>query len=971
MGELASARPEFLRPLFAPIMKIDEEQRMVWGYASTEARDHQGETILRSAIEAALPEYMLWRNIREMHQPSAVGTAEEATPDAKGLWLGAKVVDDRAWLKCKSKVYKGFSIGGRVTARDNIDRSIVTGLELTEISLVDRPANPDAMFTAVKRDDGTDTCALFKRADGELMPQPVQKWECGIADHQHYSKADASSCMANTLNKGITVLPPVYVRADGTLDFPEATRQALDKFHNLKDFRGRPFVPEATKQAFDKWLKEVMAVKRNEDGSVTPIDKGMTATNSFVVECSSEEFAGRMHDFLAEIGNIAGGGHSFILTDEEGTKLSIDGDGSDHFQVGNMKAVVEKRQPNLASGKFGTHEAAAKEADDKATDHGARAFDARADERKHRMKAQRARDKGDARGVVIHERLAGAAASLAEQHDQSAEQHRQLADRHRASISKSLATENEMTTAVADAQKAATDAVAALNEIAKGEQDHAVEAGEALKSAGTHETAALAYEKTAQEDREKVTKASSKDRVTLADSAVLNETMAAHQHTLADGYYDLYMHHADLTKLKKSEIKSAIEAHLTVATRHGSLAESHKLAATAAKVAKNEAVEKHHTEIAKSYIESKEKREAFVETLRKEKPVDDDGDKTNGGDTDGDKDDHVDKSKFGKDGVAKGDKCPDCGTLNKEGAEKCEKCSKAFSKVEKSATVKCTKCGAAMPAGNEKCQSCGATLSKKDDSKAAKVAAVGSAAKGMSVVSALASIREQISSLQPDMEKLASASDEQMAEVCAGLLKAAGMLPAIIAAETQTLMAGEDAETITASVSIGSLASVLKDASAKDEKSPLFKLASTLNTILTKRADEAKKVAEAAEAAKAGNEAMQKAQSERDAAHTALGTVTAALKGLAGDMQRIQKRLKDQDGTIIMLKGQVTRLEAMPMPSRAKGILVTTSLNKSADGGNDNDGTTGDSFYDRAMAIKDPRERNAFMLSNGYVGQAR
>jgi hypothetical protein len=48
-------------------------------------------------------------------------------------------------------VYKGFSIGGRITARDPADRNIITGLELSEISVVDRPANPEAVFDCWKR----------------------------------------------------------------------------------------------------------------------------------------------------------------------------------------------------------------------------------------------------------------------------------------------------------------------------------------------------------------------------------------------------------------------------------------------------------------------------------------------------------------------------------------------------------------------------------------------------------------------------------------------------------------------------------------------------------------------------------------------------------------------------------------------------------------------------------------------------
>jgi len=138
--------------LFAKITKIDEAQHMVFGYASTEALDSQGEIVKREALEAALPDYMRFANIREMHQPSAVGVATEAELDDRGLYLAAHIVDPVAWEKVTSGVYKGFSIGGRVVERDRALKHVITGVKLSEISLVDRPANPEAVFTMYKAD---------------------------------------------------------------------------------------------------------------------------------------------------------------------------------------------------------------------------------------------------------------------------------------------------------------------------------------------------------------------------------------------------------------------------------------------------------------------------------------------------------------------------------------------------------------------------------------------------------------------------------------------------------------------------------------------------------------------------------------------------------------------------------------------------------------------------------------------------
>src|SRR5437764_11543597 len=180
-----------------PIAKFDAERRMVWGYASTEAADNQGESVKRQALAAALEDYMRFANIREMHQLSAVGIAKEAAVDDRGLYLGAKIVDPDAWEKVVEGVYKGFSIGGRVTARDPGDRRLITALHLTEISVVDRPANPEAVFDCWKRaaadhDDPADPPAaaldfllriigdleelhdrLMASPDGEPPPRPV------------------------------------------------------------------------------------------------------------------------------------------------------------------------------------------------------------------------------------------------------------------------------------------------------------------------------------------------------------------------------------------------------------------------------------------------------------------------------------------------------------------------------------------------------------------------------------------------------------------------------------------------------------------------------------------------------------------------------------------------------------------------------------------------------------------------------
>lgn len=131
--------------------ELDDGTLKVWGYASADTEDSDGETITADAMKAALPGYMKWGAVREMHQAKAAGTAIEAEVQDDGkTWFGAHVVDAEAVKKVKAGVYKGFSIGGKVTERDELNKSVIKGLNLIEVSLVDRPANPDAVFTMYK-----------------------------------------------------------------------------------------------------------------------------------------------------------------------------------------------------------------------------------------------------------------------------------------------------------------------------------------------------------------------------------------------------------------------------------------------------------------------------------------------------------------------------------------------------------------------------------------------------------------------------------------------------------------------------------------------------------------------------------------------------------------------------------------------------------------------------------------------------
>jgi len=146
--------------LFGELTKIEDQPDgtlKVYGVASTGARDDAGEIVRPEAMKAALPDYARYPALREMHQPTAAGRTLEATVDDDGATrIVAHVVDPVAIAKVKSRTYSGFSIGGRVLARDAADSTVITKIKLSEISLVDRPANPEAVIDLWKADAGSE-----------------------------------------------------------------------------------------------------------------------------------------------------------------------------------------------------------------------------------------------------------------------------------------------------------------------------------------------------------------------------------------------------------------------------------------------------------------------------------------------------------------------------------------------------------------------------------------------------------------------------------------------------------------------------------------------------------------------------------------------------------------------------------------------------------------------------------------------
>jgi hypothetical protein len=139
------------------ISKVDQETREVEGIATQEVLDAHNQVVDHAAMKSVLADWP--GNIREMHQPKAVGRAifAKTDDDQRATILRARVSRGApdTWEKVLDGTLSAFSIGGvgKVVMEKGVDGHEVGRIfmqKLTEISLVDNPACPTAQFGIVK-----------------------------------------------------------------------------------------------------------------------------------------------------------------------------------------------------------------------------------------------------------------------------------------------------------------------------------------------------------------------------------------------------------------------------------------------------------------------------------------------------------------------------------------------------------------------------------------------------------------------------------------------------------------------------------------------------------------------------------------------------------------------------------------------------------------------------------------------------
>ena len=330
--------------LSMPIGKVDIERRMVSGFATLDNIDKQGDIVTTdSSIEA----FKNFRgNLREMHQPSAVGKIVSFKEDRyfdpntkkfySGVYVSAYVSKGAqdAWEKVLDGTYTGFSIGGNIKTWDDafneeMDKTIrvIKEYDLYELSLVDSPANQFASIVSIEKQDGhnvisgliskVDTENIFYDSesgmvivsDAEMVTHPItekQMKNIGFVEKNDTDKANMIKFLVDSA-KGISTIKitkevnpmseTTETAVDAVVDNAEVAPEAQPAVAEVAVATDAPAVADEAPAV------EELAIAKSDDGSadssVEKTEEGEVVATETVVAKSDEAIV----DAISEIKN--------------------------------------------------------------------------------------------------------------------------------------------------------------------------------------------------------------------------------------------------------------------------------------------------------------------------------------------------------------------------------------------------------------------------------------------------------------------------------------------------------------------------------------------------------------------------------------------------------------------------------------------------------------------------------------------
>ncbi len=224
----------------AEIKAVNDEERTIEGWASTEDIDRINDVVLAKAFKGTLKEFMRNPVLTFMHDlRMPVGSIKEAkVVPGKGLWVKAFIdtTEERIWQKVKQGTIKAFSFGFKILnfheeKIKGVLLRIIDELDLLEVALVSVPMNRNALFSIIKAFEPGRSVDLV--CDGGCK-------ECG-------------KCLENykaTIIEGLELTPIELKTVAEIVEFIKSKGLELVEDKAIVPFKKYPLAPEGMRWSF-------------------------------------------------------------------------------------------------------------------------------------------------------------------------------------------------------------------------------------------------------------------------------------------------------------------------------------------------------------------------------------------------------------------------------------------------------------------------------------------------------------------------------------------------------------------------------------------------------------------------------------------------------------------------------------------------------------------------------------------------
>jgi hypothetical protein len=348
--------------LAVPFTKVNREKRTVSGFATLDNLDQTGDVVTQEASMKAFEGFR--GNLREMHQPLAVGKVASFRPETfydpitkefyNGVYVDAYISKGAqdTWEKVLDGTLTGFSIGGKILESDNeVNKStgasvrFIKDYALVELSIVDSPANELCNIFSIEKVNGQ---MIFKGIAADVKMENI--FYCADSDSVFMSteseylspvtgkKTELIGWVeSNDVNKGKEIEKILDSRRSRLQTLPEtqnintAIAEGGNEVEKLNVTEATPVVEEAVVETPAEIIEEVAPVEQDSAEIVAEV------TSAEVLEKSAELTTQESPDFVKMLGDLKG---FFSETLEKASEANA-------AQVSTIKETVEAFSKNV------------------------------------------------------------------------------------------------------------------------------------------------------------------------------------------------------------------------------------------------------------------------------------------------------------------------------------------------------------------------------------------------------------------------------------------------------------------------------------------------------------------------------------------------------------------------------------------------------------------------------------------------